>query len=163
MNYTLFSFLHGLCDFLPAKGKYIRIRGKLFEKVLKKTGKNLKVSSRVNVYSPEKVILGDNVYIGFNSYLGGGEIVLEDEVVVGPFCSIVAGNHTLKNKSFRFGAYDYGKIKIGKGTWLGSHVVITNNVTIGKGSVIAAGSVVTRDIPDSVMAAGSPAVIVKNL
>jgi len=163
MNYTIYCILQNFLNILPANKKYIRWRGKLAEKVIKESQGNLKLSSRVNIYSPNKLSVGKNVYIGYSSYLGGGEIKLEDEVLIGPFCSIVAGNHTIENNSYRFGKYDFGSIKIGKGTWLGSHVVITNNVIIGKGSLIAAGSVVTKDIPDYVIAAGSPAKVIKSI
>lgn len=163
MNYTIYCFILGLYNLLPANGKYIRWRGKLAEKVIKSTGGNLKLSSRVNIYNPKNISVGKNVYVGYSSYFGGGTITLEDEVIIGPFCSIVAGNHTMKDKSFRFGEYDYGSIHIGKGTWLGSHVVITNNVSIGKGCLVAAGSVVTKNFPDSVMIGGSPAEIIKKI
>lgn len=163
MNYTIYCILQNLLNIFPANKKYIRWRGKLAERVIKECDGNLKLSSRVNIYSPDKFSVGKNVYIGYNSYLGGGNIRLEDEVLVGPFCSIVAGNHTMENQSYRFGKYDFGTIKIGAGAWLGSHVVITNNVTIGKGSLIAAGSVVTKDIPDFVIAAGSPAKVIKKI
>ena len=160
MNYTLYCILQNILNVFPANKKYIRWRGKLAEKVVKESGGNLKISSRVNIYNPDKLSVGKNVYVGYNTYLAG-DIRLDDEVIIGPFCSIVAGNHTMENESYRFGKYDSGKIKIGRGTWLGSHVVITNNVTIGKGSLIAAGSVVTKDIPNFVIAAGSPAKIIK--
>ncbi len=163
MGYFLYSIIQGLFNLLPANGVYIRWRGKLVEKIVTKCGKNLKVSSRVNIYSPKKITIGDNVYIGYNSYLGGGDIFLEDEVMIGPFCSIVAGNHTLKEKSYRFGPYDFGKIEIGEGTWLGSHVVITNNVKIGKGVLVAAGSVVTKDVPDFSIVGGIPAKLIKKV
>jgi acetyltransferase-like isoleucine patch superfamily enzyme len=52
---------------------------------------------------------------------------------------------------------------IGDGVWLGSNVLVLPGVTIGKGSVVAAGSVVSRDIPSGVLAAGNPAKIIKKL
>lgn len=150
-------------NLFPAKGMFISWRGKILSRKFRCCGKNLKMSSRINVYNPDMVSIGDNVYIGYSTYLGGGDIHLKDEVIIGPFCSIVAGNHTAKNDSFRFGPYDYGKIEVGEGTWLGSHVVITNNVKIGKGCLIGAGSVVTEDVPDFCFAAGSPARIIRKL
>ncbi len=107
--------------------------------------------------------MGDNVYIGYNCYFGGGEIVLEDEVIIGPFVTVVAGNHTMHNDSFRFGPYQFGRIHIGRGTWLCAHAVIVSNVTIGKGCLIAAGSVVTKDVPDYGVVGGVPAVLIKTL
>ena len=103
------------------------------------------------------IIILDIIHI-----LGGGRIVLDDEVIIGPYCCIVAGNHTMVNDSYRFGKYQYGQIEIGRGTWLGAHVTITANVKIGKGCVIAANAVVTKDVPDFTMVGGVPAKFIKN-
>jgi len=162
MNKSVYSFLNNILNILPPYGYALKLRGKLASNILKKSGENLKISSLVNIYNPQNVSVGDNVYIGYSTYLGGGEIILEDEVIIGTFCSIVAGNHTMKNDSFRFGDYDYGQIIIGKGTWIGSHCVITNNVKIGKGCLIAAGSVVTGDVEDFSMIGNSPAKFIKS-
>lgn len=159
----IYATLNSMLNVMPGFGKSLTIRGKLAAKAFKSSGKNLKINSHVNIYNPQNMWVGDNVYIGYNCYFGGGEIILEDEVIIGPFCSIVAGNHTSQNGSFRFGKYDYGKIHIGKGTWLGSHCVITLNVKIGKGCIIAAGSVVTKDVEDFCVVGGVPARIIKRL
>lgn len=158
-----YAVLNNILNILPPYGKSLSTRGKLAAKVLKSCGENLKISSDVNIYNPQNVIVGNSVYIGYNTYLGGGEIILADQVIIGPFCSIVAGNHTMKDESYRFGPYDYGKIEIGRGTWLGSHCVITSNVKIGKGCIIAAGSVVTKDIEDFSVVGGVPAKLIKKV
>lgn len=150
-------------NLLPSVGRYLSWRGHLTSKVLKSCGSNLKIASLVNIYNPNRLSCGDNVYIGYCTYIGGGDVYLDDEVIIGPFCSIVAGNHTPKEGSYRFGPYDYGQIKIGKGTWLGSHVTITSNVIIGKGCVIAANAVVTKHVPDYTMVGGVPAKVIKTL
>lgn len=161
MKYNIYSFLNNILNIMPPTGKSLSIRGKLASKIIPISGKNLKISSRVNIYSPKDLKVGDNVYIGYSTYIGSGEIILEDEVMIGPFCSIVAGNHTMKDNSYRYGPYSYGKIIIGRGTWIGSHCVITSNVEIGKGCLIAAGSVVTKDVPDFSVVAGVPGKIIK--
>lgn len=163
MKKNTYAVLNNILNVLPPYGKSLANRGKLARKVLNDCGENLKISSNVNIYNPQNVSVGKNVYIGYNTYLGGGEIRLEDEVIIGPFCSIVAGNHTMKNESYRFGPYDYGKIEIGRGTWLGSHCVITSNVKIGKGCIVAAGSVVTKDIEDFSVVGGVPAKLIKKV
>ena len=112
---------------------------------------------------PERVTVGDNVYIGPSCYFGGGEIVLEDEVNIGPFVTFAAGNHTMREGSYRFGPYDYGRIHVGRGTWLCANTVITSNITIGKGCLVAAGSVVTKDVPDYSMVGGVPAKLIKSV
>ncbi len=120
-------------------------------------GKNLALSTLVRIYNPERLTVGDNVYIGHSTYIGDGDIRLHDEVVVGPFCSITAGNHRFRDGSVRFGGYDYAPVEIGRGTWLGAHVSVLSGVSIGAGCLVAAGSVVTSDVPDGRVVAGVPA------
>ena len=146
---------------LPSFSWGIGLRGFLYSCIISKCGKNLKVSSQVNIHNPESLNIGDNVFIGFNSYLGNGSIVLQDEVTLGPFVTMTAGTHLFKNGSVRFGGYKTGKIIIGKGSWIGAHSTITSGVTIGKGCLIAAGSVVTKDVEDFSVVAGVPAKFIK--
>lgn len=159
---VLFHFLLNIYNIFPPIGKYLSWRGKMISRFLPQCGKNLKVASRVNIYDPSNLICGNNVYIGYNTYIGGGRVVLSDEVIIGPFCCIVAGNHSLKDGSYRFGEYKSGQIEIGKGTWLGAHATITADVKVGKGCVIAANAVVTKDVPDYTMVGGVPAVFIKS-
>lgn len=158
----LFHYLLSFYNIFPPVGKYLSWRGKMISWFILSCGKNLKVSSRVNIYDPSMLSCGDNVYIGYNTYIGGGKIFLDDEVIIGPFCCIVAGNHTAKEGSYRFGEYQSGNIEIGKGTWLGAHATITANVKIGKGCIIAANAVVTKNVPDYVMVGGVPAKFIKS-
>jgi len=154
---TPYSFLNNLLNILPPYGRALDVRGFLASKALKGCGRRLRISSNVNIYNPQFLAVGNDVYIGYNTYIGGGEVTLADEVIIGPFCSIVAGNHTLKDGSYRYGPYEYGTISIGRGTWLGSHVTVASNVTIGTGCCIAAGSVVTKDVEDHAIYGGVPA------
>ena len=141
-----------------------RKRGKLYEPYLKSFGKNFKVATNAFIYNPNCLSVGDNVYIGFNSYIGQGEVTLEDEVLIGNFVSITASNHLKKNNSFRFGGFESNPIVIGKGTWIAAHSCITAGVKIGKGCLIAAGSIVANSIErDNVLIAGVPAIIKKDI
>lgn len=159
----VYSVLNNFLNLMPGYGAALDWRGWLASKALKKSGSRLRISSNVNIYNPQRLTVGDHVYVGYNTYIGGGEVHLHDQVVIGPFCSIVAGNHTMKDGSYRYGPYDYGTIEIGRGTWLGSNVTITSNVKIGKGCLIAAGSVVTKDIEDFTIVGGVPAKVIKKI
>ncbi len=152
-----FAFILNLMNVLPAKGRSLAWRGRWAARFLDQAGTNLKLSSHVNIYFPSRLACGNHVYIGYGTYLGGGDIVLDDEVIIGPYCCIVAGNHTMRDGSYRFGAYDHGSIRIGRGTWLGSHVTVTEGVSIGRGCLVAANSVVTRSVPDFTVVGGVPA------
>ena len=157
MSDWLFGVGLNLLNVLPGKGKALSVRGRWTSRFLASAGTNLKLSGHVNIYHPSRLRCGDHVYIGYGTYLGGGDIELDDQVVIGPYCCIVAGNHTLRDGSYRFGPYDAGRIRIGSGTWLGAHVTVTNNVSIGRGCLVAANSVVTRDVPDFTTVGGIPA------
>ncbi|WP_053406804.1 DapH/DapD/GlmU-related protein [Persicobacter sp. CCB-QB2] len=156
--YIKFRFL-----FIPDGAFGDRARGKVYEPFLQSYGKNFKVGSNAFIYNPNGLSVGDHVYIGFNSYLGQGEVHLADEVLIGNFVSITASNHLRKGNSFRFGGFEPKKINIGKGTWIAAHSSITAGVEIGEGSLVAAGSVVTKSFGDSLVIGGVPAVVIKEM
>ena len=159
--YMIFmSFANFFC---PNYGWGIRFRGFLTSLLIPVCGKNLKISSQVQIEDPDHLKIGDNVFIGFNSFIGSGPVTIEDEVIIGPFVSITAGNHQFINNSIRFGPMKYSPIKIGKGSWLGAHTTIVSGVTIGKANIIAANAVVTKSTPNKAIMAGIPAVKIKNI
>lgn len=149
--------------FIPDGPSGDRARGKLYEPFLKSFGQNFKVASQAMIYNPDGLEVGNHVYIGFNSYLGQGEIFLDDEVLIGNFVSITASNHLRKNSSYRFGGFKAEKIKIGKGTWIGGNSCVLAGVIIGSGSLVAAGSVVTKSFGDNLIIGGVPAKEIKKI
>lgn len=118
--------------------------------------------------SPKALHVGDNSYIGF-----GTEIFSGNTVVIGRH--VLIANHVLIN------GYDghpldpidraaglrpkdgFGPVLIDDYAWIGSKAIILKNVHIGKGSVVASGAVVTRDVPDLTVVAGNPAKIIKTI
>lgn len=95
-----------------------------------------------------------------NIRAAGGEIVLGNDCLISQFVSIIATNHSIaRERCIRDQPWDTTKVKvqIGDDVWVGTHSVILPGVTIGAGSVIAAGAVVTSDIPEYAIAAGAPA------
>lgn len=97
----------------------------------------------------------------FSAYKG--HIRLGRDVQVAPHCGFYPYNHGMSvNKPMKEQPlFTRGGIVIGDDVWLGFGVVVLDNVNIGKGAIIGAGSVVTRDIPAGVVAAGSPAKVIK--
>jgi maltose O-acetyltransferase len=152
-----------MLDLLPGFGRSNTVRGWLARAALKQCGTKAQISSHVHIFNPQLVTLGDHVYIGCCCYFGGGEIAIDDEVNIGPFVTLAAGNHTMRDGSYRFGPYEFGRIHVGRGTWLCANSVITSGVTIGKGCLVAAGSVVTKDVPDYSMVGGVPAKVIKSV
>lgn len=110
--------------------------------------------------------IGDRVGINHNVMLGAsddGEIHIGNDVLIGPNVVIRASNHQYLQKNIPINKQGHtgGKITIEDDVWIGANVVILPNVTIGKGSVIGAGSIVNKDIPSYSLAGGVPARVIK--
>lgn len=82
---------------------------------------------------------------------------------IGPNVDLVTGSHCIGTSHRRAGEGTALPITIGDGCWIGAHSLILGGVRIGSGCVVAAGSVVTRDVPDNMLVAGVPARIKRKL
>jgi acetyltransferase-like isoleucine patch superfamily enzyme len=112
------------------------------------------------------VRIGESTYVGFRCVLLGGEAGLRigAHVMFGPHCLVVANNHgRRRDQLFQRQPISSKGISIADNVWVAGHATILDGVAIGTGSVIAAGSVVTRDVPPGVLAAGVPARVVRAL
>ncbi|MHA1279554.1 MAG: acyltransferase [Candidatus Helarchaeota archaeon] len=130
----------------------------------KSCGKNFRVGRNVTFYNPSKLIVGNNVYIAFGCWLSsGGGINIEDEVTIGPYCSITSASHKRVNNSYFNTGATYDRVVIGKGSWIGAQCVITSGCTLGTGCVLGAGAVCLDDVPKDSLAAGVPAKVIKQI
>jgi maltose O-acetyltransferase len=93
----------------------------------------------------------------------GAEIIVEDLVGFGPEVMILTTTHEVGPSARRSGAPRQLPVRIGEGAWVGARCTILPGVTIGPGAIIAAGSVVNKDVPANTMVAGVPARVVKEL
>jgi serine acetyltransferase len=128
----------------------------------------------------ERLTLGDRSYVAAGAYLTGdltmgadctlnpytvvrGDITMGDCVRIGAHTSIIAFNHVTADPETPIvwqGLTSQG-ITIGDDVWIGSHVVVLDGVTVGSRSVLAAGAVVTKDVPEGAIVGGSPARVLK--
>ena len=106
---------------------------------------------------------GWNITVGRNFYMNHGGVILDaggvsfgDDVLIGPQCGFHTSGHPLDAEERRQGLEFAKPIRVGSGVWFGAGCHVMPGVTIGDGAVIAAGSVVTHDIPARVLAAGVP-------
>ena len=100
---------------------------------------------------------GNNVYANFNlTLVDDTHIYVGDNTMLGPNVTLATAGHPiyppLRQKAYQFNA----PVHIGKNCWLGAGVVVLPGITIGDNTVIGAGSIVTKDIPANVVAAGNP-------
>ncbi|HLT07104.1 MAG TPA: sugar O-acetyltransferase [Cyclobacteriaceae bacterium] len=108
--------------------------------------------------------LGEKVFFNFNCVvLDVAEVKIGSRTLFGPNVQIYTATHPIAPVE-RASGVEYAKpIRIGEDVWVGGSAVICPGVTIGSRTVIGAGSVVTRDIPDDVFAAGNPCRVIKSL
>lgn len=113
-----------------------------------------------------KLIIGSNTYIGEynNIRIAGGEILIGRNCLISQHITIVTSNHQMAKSQLICEQPWTNKnnfIHIGDDVWIGANSVLLPGITIGRGAVIAAGSVVTRDVLDYAIVAGNPARILK--
>ena len=108
------------------------------------------------------VRVGDNFFCNYDCvFLDCGAITIGDDVMLGPKVALYTANHPI-DPGVRSLRHDHGiPITIGSHVWIGGSTVICPGVTIGENTVIGAGSVVTRDIPANVVAAGNPCRVIR--
>jgi len=107
-------------------------------------GDECDIGAHVIITSISTVTLGKNVLIAGNCYIGGARYNLED----------------LDTPIMYQGIYSRGPITIGADTWIGASATIIDGVTVGKGCVIGAGALVTKDVPDYAIVVGTPAKVI---
>ncbi|WP_166413077.1 acyltransferase [Chryseobacterium lacus] len=118
----------------------------------------------IRISTAGQIIIGDNTFIGENTYITGGRCTIE----IGKNCdishnvTITSGTHEMEPENIRMAGKDIcRKIKIDDGVWIGIGSIILPGVIIGNKAVIAAGSVVTKDVPPYSIVGGNPAKIIK--
>lgn len=157
-------FVLRLTNWLPDNLIFIRLRGFLAKPFFKKCGKNLGIGRNVTFYNPSAIEIGSSVYIAYGCwFLGSGRLVIEDEVLFGPYVVISPGNHTQVHGSFRFGIAELGEIRVGKGSWIGAHATLLKGASIGDGSLIAANSAINSATDNNTLYGGVPARFIKNI
>ena len=110
------------------------------------------------------IILGENVFMNYDCImLDGGYIRIGKHTLIGPHCQFYTPQHPMDYVERREEKETAYPITLGEDCWLGGNVVVCPGVTIGNRCIIAAGSVVTKDIPDDSLAAGVPAVVKRSL
>lgn len=111
------------------------------------------------------VHFGSNIYVNYNlTLVDDGEIFIGDWVNFGPNVTVVTAGHPVLPELRREPFLQYNKnVYIEEGVWIGAGAMILPGVTIGRHSVIGAGSVVTKDIPENSVAVGNPCRVIREI
>jgi maltose O-acetyltransferase len=110
------------------------------------------------------IIAGENVFINYNCcILDVMPVVLGNNVMIAPNVQIYTATHPLEAKARNSGREFAKPITIGDNVWIGGGAIICPGVKIGNGSVIAAGAVVVKDVPNNVLVGGNPARVLKTI
>ena len=111
----------------------------------------------------EHIRVGRNVFINQNCTIYDlGGIDIGDDVMIGPNVSLITSSHPIEPSRRRDGLIAK-PIVIGKNVWIAANVTIIGGVTVGENAVVAAGSVVTRDVPANTLVAGNPARVIRSI
>jgi maltose O-acetyltransferase len=131
-------------------------------KIFGKVGKGLWLQPPFYCDYGRNIEFGDNVYLNFNCViLDVAKVIVGSNVLFGPSVQIYTASHPI-NAQARQDGQEFGKeIRIGNGVWIGGSAVLCPGITIGDNSIVAAGAVVTKDVPANVIVGGNPARIIK--
>ena len=138
-------------------------RGVLYGKLLDADGA-MDVCELTHIRNPEKLRCGRRVVLARGVQLTcGGGVTIGDGTMIGPGAFVISNGHRMDRIDIPMidqGLYE-GPIDIGEDVWIGANAVILPGVRIGRGAVVAAGAVVTADVPEMAVVAGVPARVVK--
>lgn len=112
----------------------------------------------------QNIVIGNNFYANFDCImLDGGGIEIGDDVLFGPRVGIYTSNHAIDADERARGACYAKPVRVGNRVWLGAGVHINQGVAIGDATIIGSGSVVTKDVPEGVLAAGVPCKVIREI
>ena len=137
---------------------------RLIKEILGKTGENVTIEAPFHCDYGVNIEVGENFFANYNfTVLDVGKVKIGANAQIAPNVSIYTAGHPIHPDS-RNSGYEYGiGITIGDNVWIGGNSCIMPGVTIGNNVVIGAGSVVTKDLPDNVIAVGSPCRVVREI
>jgi acetyltransferase-like isoleucine patch superfamily enzyme len=122
----------------------------------------LRIFTPFHINYGKKTTFGRDCFVNFGcTFLALGGITIEDGVFIGPHCVLATEYHP-ENPKTRHSLLTK-PIVVKRNAWLGANVTVLGGVTIGENAIVAAGSVVTKDVPDNMVVAGSPARVIREI
>lgn len=144
--------------------KWIRkLRGSIGCRCFDKHGKNVNIERKADFGKGEGIVIGDNSGLGVNCVVRG-PLEIGTNVMMGPDVRIMTAKHDTSRTDIPMrqqGHLPKQKVTISDDVWIGARVIILPGISIGTGSIIGAGAVVTKDVPEYSVVAGVPAKVIK--
>ena len=139
-------------------------RKEIIKELFKSTGENVHVEQTFHCDYGCHISVGENFYANYDCIMVDVcEIIIGDNVLLAPRVGLYTAGHPI-DAAVRNEGLEFGKpVIIGDNVWIGGNAVINPGVTIGSGVVIGSGSVVTKDIPDHVVAVGNPCRVLRKI
>lgn len=136
----------------------------LIKEILGGTGEHILVEPPIHFDYGRNTYVGENFFANYNlTVLDVCKVTIGDNVMLAPNVSLYGAGHPI-HPDARNSGYEYGApITIGNNVWIGGSACVLPGVTIGNNVVIGAGSVVAKDIPDNVIAAGNPCRVIRQI
>ena len=139
-------------------------RRQLLDDLIGQVGQNLYIEPPFYCDYGSNLRIGNGVYVNFDcAFLDCNTIDIGDGVLFGPAVQLYAAYHPTDPEERRTGLELAAPIRIGNNVWMGGGAIVCPGVTIGDDTTIGAGSVVTRDVPARVVAAGNPCRVIRRL
>lgn len=156
--------LETLYDFNISRPAEVKKREKILTQLFAEIGQNCYIEPPLHANWGKHTHLGDHVYANFNlTLVDDTHIYIGNYVMIGPNVTIATAGHPINPAQRKKAAQFNIPVHIGDNVWIGANCVILPGVSIGENSVIGAGSIVTKNIPENVVAVGNPCRILREI
>lgn len=140
------------------------LRNRIMKQLFKSVGKNVWIEPDFKCEFGKNIVIEDDVYINFGCViLDCAEVTIGAHTLIGPNIGIYPVNHAIDALERINGGCYARPVHIGRNVWLGGDVKILSGVSIGDNTIVGAGSIVTKDIPSDVIAAGNPCRVIRKI
>ena len=160
-----YIFYYGFAQHLPASyrfqplGRFAKwCRALACKRLFRSCGERVNVEKGADFYTGWEIELGDNSSLGIDCMLPY-DLKVGKDVMMGPYVVIIGNSHQFSQSEIPMrlqGIKEYKSVRIEDDVWIGARAIILPGVRVGKGSIIGAGTVVTKDIPPYAIVAGNP-------
>lgn len=157
--------LEMLYDFNATRPSEGEKRTEMLKKMFAEIGENCYIEPPFHAnWAGHHVHFGKGVYANFNlTLVDDTHIYVGDYTMFGPNVTVATAGHPILPELRQQGYQYNAPVHIGKNCWLGSGVIVLPGVTIGDNVVVGAGSIVTKDLPDNVVAVGNPCKVLREV